>query len=156
MFGGCLLCQISTSVFYLERSTLPRKPFLLNRRLLISSLFGDSMKSVLTGITYLGVILVLGGGFLVVAGLSGEWIVFTSIIGAVVLFIGLLLILVQYKISAGWNKVVDIISTHEQITIQEASGLSGLLPEGIRSIIFEAIELGDLTGTFDGETFSKE
>ena len=114
------------------------------------------MKSVITGLTFLGFILVLGGGFLVVAGLSGEWIVFTSIIGAVVLFIGLLLIFVQYKISAGWNKVVDIIKTHEQITIQEASGLSGLLPEGIRSIIFEAIALGDLTGTFDGDTFSKE
>ena len=114
------------------------------------------MKSVFNRFTFLGFLLFIGGGFIVSTGLMGGWDLLVSAIGAVVLFIGLLLIFLQYKLSGGWNKVVDIIKSHEKITIQEASGISGLPPESVRSIIYEAIALGDLSGTFDGDAFSKE
>ncbi len=113
------------------------------------------MKSIFTFFTFLGFILLLGGGFLLYTGLMGGWGLVASGIGAFMLFIGLLLIFVQYKISGGWNKVVDVIKSQEKITMQEASGMTGLSPESVRSIIYEAITLGDLSGTFDGDTFSK-
>ena len=114
------------------------------------------MKSVFNNLSCLGFILLLCGGVFLTAVLMGAWGLGALIIGAVLLFIGLLLIFVQYKISGAWNKVVDIIKSHEKITIQEASGLSGFSPEGVRSIIYEAIALGDLSGTLDEDTFSRE
>ena len=113
------------------------------------------MKSAFNCFTCLGFLLFFGGGFLVAAGLMGGWGPITAGIGAVVLFIGLLLIFLQFKIAGRWNKVVGVIKSHEKISIQDASGMSGVAPDKVRNIIYEAIASGDLSGTLDGGTFSR-
>lgn len=113
------------------------------------------MKSAFNCFTCLGFLLFLGGGFLVAAGLMGGWGVITSGIGAVVLFIGLILVFLQFKIAGRWNKIVGIIKAHDRITVQEAAGKSGVSPDSVRNIIYDAIGTGDLAGTLEGDTFSR-
>ena len=113
------------------------------------------MTSAFNYFTCLGFLLFIGGGFLVAASLMGGWGLVVLGIGAVVLFIGLVLIFLPLKIAGSWNKVVDIIKSHEQITIQEASSKSGISPDRVRNIIYAAIASGDLAGTLDGDTFSR-
>lgn len=113
------------------------------------------MKSAFNCFTCLGILFFLGGGFLVAAGLMGGWGMVASGIGGVILFIGLFLIFLQFRIAGRWNKVVGIIKSHESITIQEASGKSGVSLNKINDIIYQAISSGDLTGTMKGDTFSR-
>ena len=113
------------------------------------------MKSAFNFFTFLGFLLFIGGGFLVAAGLMGGLGLVASGIGAVVLFFGMILIFLQFKIAGGWNKVVDVINSHEKITIQEVSARSGASHDAVLNIIFEALTLGDLSGTLDGNTFSR-
>ena len=113
------------------------------------------MKSAFNYFTCLGFLLFIGGGFLVTAGLMGGWGLITLGIGVVVLFFGLILIFLQFKIAGRWNKVVDVFNSHEIITIHDASDMSGVTSEGVRNIIYEAIASGDLSGTLDGDTFSR-
>ena len=113
------------------------------------------MKSAFNCFTCIGILFFLGGGFLIAAGLMGGWGLITSVIGAVVLFIGLILIFLQFKIAGRWNKVVGVIKSHESITIQEAGGKSRVSPDKVRDIVYQAIASGELSGTMEGDTFSR-
>ncbi len=113
------------------------------------------MKSAFNCFTCLGILFFLGGGFLVAAGLMGGWGLITSGIGAVILFIGLFLIYLQFRIASRWNKVVGVVKSHESITIQEAGGKSRVSPDKVRDIVYQAIASGDLSGTMESDTFSR-
>jgi len=113
------------------------------------------MKSAFNCFTCLGFLLFFGGGFLIAAGFLGGWGIGSVGIGSAVLFIGLVLIILQFRLANQWNKVVGVIKSHERISIQEAGGKSGVSPDRVRNIIYEAISAGDLAGTLEGDTFSR-
>lgn len=73
----------------------------------------------------------------------------------VLLIIALSLIIISFRSASKWNKVVGIVKSHESITIQEAAGKSGINPEKVRNIIYEGIASDDLSGTMEGDTFSR-
>jgi len=113
------------------------------------------MRSAFNGLSCLGLMFILGGSFLVIAGpmfgygLIGTWI------GAVELFIGFILVIEEVIFTYRWNRRVGIIKSHDRITLQEAADKTGATPDKVRSIIYEAMSLGELSGRFDGETYSQ-
>jgi len=96
---------------------------------------------------------ILGGGFLVIAGPMIGYGVIGTWIGAVELFIGFILVIEEVIFTYRWNKMVSTIKTHDKITVQEAATKTGAAPDKVRSIIYEGLSLGELTGRFDGETY---
>lgn len=82
-------------------------------------------------------------------GMIGTWI------GAIELLIGLILVIEEVIFAYRWNKMVSKIKIHDRITLQEAAAKTGAAPDKLRSIIYEAISLGELSGRFDGETYSQ-
>ena len=84
------------------------------------------------------------------SGLIATWI------GVVELFIGLILVIEEIVFTRRWNKRVGIIKTHDTLTLQEAADKTGTTPDKARSLIYEALSLGELSGRFDGDTFSRK
>ncbi|TFG32885.1 hypothetical protein EU527_09130 [Candidatus Thorarchaeota archaeon] len=113
------------------------------------------MRSAFNGLSCLGLMFILGGGFLVLAGPIFGWSMIGTWIGAVELFIGLILVIEEVIFTRRWNRMVGIIRTHDNITLQEAVAKTGAAPDKVGSIIYEAISLGELSGRFDGETYSQ-
>ncbi len=83
------------------------------------------------------------------------WVLIAAWIGAVEMFIGSILVIVEIVLTRRWNKIVGIIKTHDRLTLQEAADKTRTAPDKIRSIIYEALSLGYLSGRFDGETYSQ-
>ena len=83
------------------------------------------------------------------------WSMIGAWIGTVEIVIGLALVIVEVILTRRWNKMVGIIRTHDQITLQEAADKTGTTPDKARSLIYEALSLGELSGRFDGETYSQ-
>jgi len=83
------------------------------------------------------------------------WDMIFAWIGAVELLIGIILVIEEVIFTYRWNKMVGIIKTHDKITLQEAAAKTGAAPKKVRSIIYEALSLKELSGKFDGETYSQ-
>jgi hypothetical protein len=83
------------------------------------------------------------------------WDMIFAWIGAVELVIGLILVIEEVIFTSRWNRMVGKIKTHDTITLQEAAVKAGATTDKVRSIIYEAISLGELSGRFDGETYSR-
>jgi hypothetical protein len=113
------------------------------------------MRSAFNCFSCLGLLFILGGGFLVVAWYMFGWGLIAAGIGAVEVFIGLILVVVELILTRRWNKMVAVIKTYETITLQEAAAKTGAPPEKVRSLIYEALSLGELSGRFDGETYTR-
>lgn len=113
------------------------------------------MRSAFNGLSCLGLMFILGGGFLVIAGPMFGYGMIGTWIGAVELFIGFILVIEEVIFTYRWNKMVGTIKTHDKITLHEAATKTGAAPHKVRSIIYEAMSLGELSGRFDGETFSQ-
>jgi hypothetical protein len=99
---------------------------------------------------------ILGGGFFVVAWFMLGWSMIYAVIGSVELFIGIILVIIEIIFTRRWNKRVGMIKTHDRLTLQEAADLTGTTPDKARSLIYEALSLGELSGKFDGETFTRK
>ena len=113
------------------------------------------MRSAFKGFSCLGLMFILGGGLLVIPGLLSGSVTLGVWIGAVELIIGLILVLEEVIFTRRWNKMVGIIRPHDKITLEEAAAKTGAAPEKVRSLIYEALSLGELSGKFDGETYSQ-
>jgi hypothetical protein len=113
------------------------------------------MRSAFNGFSCLGLMFILGGGSFVIFRIMFGWGMIFAWIGAVELLIGLILVIEEVIFTRRWNRMVGIIRTHDNITIHEASTKIGATPDKVRSIIYEAISLGELSGRFDGETYSQ-
>lgn len=79
-----------------------------------------------------------------------------SLIGLVILIFRIIVIIILFRIAGRWNKVVGIVKSHKSITIQDAAGKSGVNPDKVRSIVYEGIASGDLSGTMEGDTFFRK
>ena len=84
------------------------------------------------------------------------WSMIAAWIGAVEIVIGLIMVIVETILTGRWNKMVGIIQTHDRLTLQEAADKTGTTPDKVRSLIYEALSLGYLSGKFDGETFTRD
>lgn len=98
-------------------------------------------------------LLIAAGVFFVIAGQANNPP--TAIVALVILIIALSLIIISFRSASKWNKVVGIVKSHESITIQEAAGKSGINPEKVRNTFYEGIASDDLSGTMEGDTFSR-
>jgi len=114
------------------------------------------MRSAFNCFSCLGLLFVIGGGYLVAAEIFLGWGMIAAWIGVVEIFIGLILVIVEAILTRRWNKRVGIIKTHDRITVQEAADKTGTTPDRARSLIYEALSLGELSGRFDGEVFSSK
>lgn len=83
------------------------------------------------------------------------WDMIFTWIGAVELVIGLILVIEEVIFTKRWNRMVSKIKVHDRITLHEAATEIKAGPDKVRSIIYEAISLGELSGRFDGETYSQ-
>ena len=83
------------------------------------------------------------------------WSMIYAWIGSVEIFIGIVLVVIELVLTRRWNKRVGILKTHEKLTLQEAADKTGTTPDKTRSLIYEALSLGELSGRFDGETFTQ-
>ena len=113
------------------------------------------MRSAFNGLSCLGLMFILGGGYLVMAGIAFGSGLIATWIGAVELFIGLILVIEEIVFTRRWNKRVDIIRNHDRITIHEAAARTKIDPDKVRSLIYEALSLRELYGKFDGETYTR-
>lgn len=84
------------------------------------------------------------------------WSMIAAWIGAFEIFIGIILVIVEVVFTRRWNKMVGILKTHDRLTLQEAADKTGTNPDKARSLIYEALSLGELSGRFDGETFTRK
>jgi len=98
---------------------------------------------------------ILGGSFLVIVGPMFGYGMIGTWIGAAELIIGFILVIEEVIFAYRWNKMVGLIKNHDKITVQEAAATTGTAPEKMRSIIYEALSLKELSGRFDGETYSQ-
>jgi len=109
--------------------------------------------------TCIGFPILIGGLFLFIAASQSIHIGGAEIgplMGLGIMIIGLIVIIIPFRIAGTWNKVVGIVKSHESITIQEAAGKSGVKADKVSSIIYEAIASGDLHGTVKGDTFTRK
>jgi hypothetical protein len=83
------------------------------------------------------------------------WGVIFAWVGVIELFIGLILVIEELVFTRRWNKRVALIKTHDRITLQEAAAKINADSDKTRSIIYEALSLGYLSGKFDGATFTQ-
>jgi hypothetical protein len=115
-----------------------------------------TVRSAFNCFSCLGLLFILGGGFLVAARIMFGWSMIGAWIGAVEIVIGLILVIMEVILTRRWNKKIGIIKTYDRIIVQEAADVIGAAPDKTRSIIYEALSLGELSGRFDGETFTRE
>ena len=113
------------------------------------------MRSAFNGFSCLGLMFILGGAFLAVPEMLFGTFTIGFWIGAIELVIGLILVIEEVVFTRRWNKMVGKIRTHDKITVQEAAAEIKADPDKVRSIIYEALSLSELSGKFDGETFTK-
>ena len=98
---------------------------------------------------------ILGGGSFVLYWMFFGWKMIFAWIGAGELVIGLILVIEEVVFTRRWNKRVAIIRFHDRITLQEAAAKIKADPDKVRSLIYEALSLKELSGKFDGETFTR-
>ncbi len=126
------------------------------------------MKSSCNCVVCFGLLLVAGGGFLLIYFTpylfdEGAWIslfggddtmLMVGISGIVVL-VGFLVIFFGFLETKKWNRVVSIAKSQNQISLTELGIKSGIPASKVSSIIYDAIGSGELSGTIEGETFTK-
>lgn len=113
------------------------------------------MKSKWNCTSCFGFLLLIAAGLLfVISGQASSPL--GTIFATVILIIALSLIIIAFRTASQWNKVVGIVKAHKSITIQEATGKSGVKSDKVSNIIYGAIASGDLSGTIEGDTFSRK
>jgi hypothetical protein len=117
------------------------------------------MKSNFNWMSCIGFLILIVGGVYFIAGSQSVGLgaaPVAPLYGLVILIIGLIVIIIPFRVAGRWNKVVGIVKSHKSITIQEAAGKSGVNPDKVRSIVYEGIASGDLSGSMEGDTFSRK
>ncbi|MBN2228351.1 MAG: hypothetical protein JW779_02085 [Candidatus Thorarchaeota archaeon] len=113
------------------------------------------MRSAFNGFSCLGFMFILGGSVLTIPGIMFNGDIIATWIGAGELVIGIILVIEEVIFTRRWNRMVGIIRNHNEITLQEAAAKTGTTPDKARSLIYEALSLGELSGRFDGEIYSQ-
>jgi hypothetical protein len=72
--------------------------------------------------------------------------VLAVVIDTIIVIILIILILRQLRTDRKWSKVVAIARSHEEISLDDLSKQSGVPNEEVRSLVFDAISSGHLSG----------
>ncbi len=88
---------------------------------------------------------------------DGGWTIVHSLItsGVVMAFIGVICLYFQFSRVGKWNSLVRYANTQGEITFQEAGEKVGISAKKAKDIVYEAVSLGELSGTISGDSFTR-
>lgn len=86
---------------------------------------------------------------------EGAFVIQLISTGAVMAFIGVICLYFQFSKVGKWNSLVRYANAQGEITMQEAGEKVGVSAKKAKEIVYEAVSLGELSGTISGDTFTR-